>query len=85
MIGPKSTQTRVQSNFDYPNLDYNYPNPDYPNPRLSQLRAKQKVQVKVQTSGTISICACAVECSAAIARSNKLGVLKQRSRRLCKA
>ena len=32
----------------------------------SELRAKQKVQVKVQTWDTISICACAVECSAAI-------------------
>ena len=50
--------------------------------RLSELRAKQKMQVKVQISG---ICACAVECSAAIvcyACSNNR--LKQRSRS-CKA
>ena len=42
-------------------------------PRLSELRAKHKVQVKVQISGTISICTCAIECSAAIicyARAN---------------
>ena len=38
------------------------------NPRLSELRAKQKVQIKVQISGTILICVCTVECSATIVR-----------------
>ena len=40
----------------------------YLNPRLSELRNQAKVQVKVQMSGMISICACAVECGAAIVR-----------------
>ena len=48
----------MESNLDYPNLGY-------PNPRLSELQSQAKVQVKVQISGTISICACAVEYSAA--------------------
>ena len=39
------------------------------NPRLSELGSQANVQDKVQMSGTISICACAVECSAAIVRS----------------
>ena len=44
-------------------------NLDYLNPRLSELRSQAKVQVKVQILGTISMCACVVECSAAIVRS----------------
>ena len=48
-------QNIVQSNLDHPNLDYL-------NTQLSELQAKQKVQVKVQISGTISVCACRVEC-----------------------
>ena len=53
--------TKVQSNLDYPDLGYL-------NPRLSELRSQAKVQVKVQISGTISMCACAVECSVAMVR-----------------
>ena len=41
-------------------------NLDILNPRLSELRNQAKVQVKVQMSGTILMCICAVECSAAI-------------------
>ena len=37
----KISHYAVQSNLNYPNLDH-------PNPRLSELQAKQKVQVKVQ-------------------------------------
>ena len=43
-------------------------NLDYLNPRLSELRAKQKVLVKVQISVTILICTCAVECTTTIIR-----------------
>ena len=42
-------------------------------PRLSEHQAKQKVQVKVQVSGTTLICAYTVVCNAAIvcyARAN---------------
>lgn len=35
-------------------------------PRLSELRTQPKVRVKVQILGVVSICECAVECSAAI-------------------
>ena len=51
----------VQSNLNYPNLDYK-------KPRLSEHGSRAKVQVKVQMPGMISMCACAVECSAAIVR-----------------
>ena len=52
-----SDEVAVQSNLDYL---------DYLNPQLSELQIWQKVQVKVQISDAVSICACALEYSAAI-------------------
>ena len=44
---------RVQSNLDYPNLDY-------PNPWLSELEIQRKCRVKVHIVTTCPDCACAV-------------------------
>ena len=78
LLGPFTNKLKVC--VDFKTLAFlRKTQPQLSEPSIIQTLEPAKVQLKVNILGMISICACAVECSAAIVRyirTNRLGALK---------